>query len=144
MDLFAPQQIIRAIVKNPLDLTKVSLIYANVNPTDILLKAELDQLAKDHPTRFSVYYVLNNPPENWDGGVGFVSQEMIKEKLPPAAADMKMLLCGQSRPSPILCLRSLLCAGPPPMLTAMKRHLDALGFEKPNTISKMPDQVFCF
>ena len=96
------QQIIRAIVKNPLDLTKVSLIYANVNPTDILLKAELDQLAKDHPTRFSVYYVLNNPPENWDGGVGFVSQEMIKEKLPPAAADMKMLLCGQSRPSPIL------------------------------------------
>lgn len=29
------------------------------------------------------------------------------------------------------------------MLTAMKTHLTALGFEKANTISKMPDQV-CF
>ena len=27
------------------------------------------------------------------------------------------------------------------MLTAMKTHLTGLGFEKANTISKMPDQV---
>lgn len=120
-------QIIHAICKNPLDLTKVSLIYANVAESDILLRDQLDKLAAEHPMRFKVHYVLNNPPEGWTGGVGFVSKEMIEEKLPKPAKDMKMLLCG-----------------PPPMLTAMKTHLSALGFEKANTISKMPDQVFAF
>jgi cytochrome-b5 reductase len=75
------QQIIRAALKNPKDTTKLSLIYANVNPEDILLKKELDELAAAHPDRFKVYYVLNNPPANWDGGVGFVNIDMIREKL---------------------------------------------------------------
>lgn len=117
-------------MKNPLDLTTISLIYANVNPDDILLKAELDELAAKHPKRFQVYYVLNNPPEKWDGGVGFVSAEMIKERCPAPSsvpAAMKILMCG-----------------PPPMITAMKKHLDTLGYEKPRTVSKKDDQVFCF
>lgn len=96
-------QIIRAALKNPQDRTKLSLIYANVNPEDILLKKELDLLAQNHTDRFSVYYVLNNPPEGWTGGVGFVSREQIQEHMPPASDDIKVLMCG-----------------PPPMMTAMK------------------------
>jgi cytochrome-b5 reductase len=88
------QQIIRAALKNPLDVTQMSLVYANVNEADILLKKELDELAAAHPLRFKVYYVLNNPPENWNGGVGFVTAEHIKERLPAPASTMKMLLCG--------------------------------------------------
>lgn len=88
-------QIIRAILKNPLDLTVVSLLYANVNESDILLKKELDELAEKHPQRFSVYYVLNNAPEGWNGGVGFVTKEMMEEKLPKPANDIKILLCGE-------------------------------------------------
>lgn len=91
------QQIIRASLKNPLDVTKLSLIYANVTHEDILLKSELDTLAAKHPERFSVFYVLNNPPEKWNGGVGFVNTAMIKEHLPAPAVDSKMLLCGESR-----------------------------------------------
>lgn len=34
--------------------------------------------------------------------------------------------------------------GPPPMMTAMKKNLDALGYEKPRTVSKKDDQVFMF
>jgi cytochrome-b5 reductase len=34
--------------------------------------------------------------------------------------------------------------GPPPMMTAMKKHLDTLGYEKPRTVSKKEDQVFMF
>ncbi|ORY87512.1 NADH-cytochrome b5 reductase 1 [Leucosporidium creatinivorum] len=120
-------QIIRASLKNPLDTTKLSLIYANVTHEDILLKAELDSLAAKHPERFNVYYVLNNPPDNWTGGVGFVNTAMIKEHLPAPAVDSKMLLCG-----------------PPPMMGAMKKSLDELNFEAPRTISKMADQVFLF
>lgn len=82
-------------------MTSISLVYANVNPEDILLKEELDQLAAQHPKRFQVYYVLNNPPASgWNGGVGFVSADMIKEKCPPPSSvpgDMKILMCGMSR-----------------------------------------------
>jgi cytochrome-b5 reductase len=59
------------------DTTQVDLIFANVNPEDILLKEDLDSLARED-SRFNVYYVLNNPPEKWDGGVGFVTADMIK------------------------------------------------------------------
>lgn len=87
-------QIIRAVLKNPLDSTKINLIYANVNEEDILLKKELDDLVETYPTRFYVYYVLNNPPAGWDGGVGFVSKEHIKDKMPPTSHDIKVLMCG--------------------------------------------------
>jgi cytochrome-b5 reductase len=88
-------QIIRAALKNPLDRTKLSLIYANVNAEDILLRAELDELAAKHPDRFNVYYVLNNPPPHWKGGVGFVTKEQIEQHLPPTDHNIKILLCGE-------------------------------------------------
>ena len=88
-------QIIRAALKNPLDQTKLSLIYANVNLDDILLKQELDDLAAKHPTRFTVYYVLNNPPARWIGGVGFVSKEQIEKYMPASDDNIKVLMCGK-------------------------------------------------
>ncbi|XP_028766846.1 NADH--cytochrome b5 reductase 1-like [Neltuma alba] len=104
-------QVARAILENPKDRTKVHLIYANVTYEDILLKGELDGLASKYPDRFKVYYVLNQPPEVWDGGVGFVSKEMIQTHCPAPANDIKILRCG-----------------PPPMNKAMAAHLDALGY----------------
>lgn len=88
-------QIIRAALKNPADRTKLSLIYANVNSEDILLKKELDALAAAHSSRFQVYYVLNNPPAGWTGGVGFVSKEQIEKYLPATDANIKILMCGR-------------------------------------------------
>ncbi|KAF7968196.1 hypothetical protein HWV62_31672 [Athelia sp. TMB] len=120
-------QIIHAALKNPQDDTKLSLIYANVNPEDILLKKELDGLAAKHPDRFSVYYVLNNPPAGWTGGVGFVSKEQIEKFLPASDPDIKILMCG-----------------PPPMMGAMKKHLADLNHPAPRTVSKLVDQVFLF
>ncbi|KAH7924868.1 NADH-cytochrome b5 reductase [Leucogyrophana mollusca] len=120
-------QIIRAALKNPEDRTKLNLIYANVNEEDILLRAELDALAKSHPDRFKAYYVLNNPPAGWTGGVGFVSKDQIEQFMPPTDANIKVLMCG-----------------PPPMMTAMKKHLADLNYPAPRTISKIDDQVFLF
>jgi cytochrome-b5 reductase len=119
-------QIIQAIKRGrPTDRTKVDLIFANVNPDDILLKDQLDALKSD--PNFTVYYVLNNPPEKWDGGVGFVTADMIKERLPPPASDMKILICG-----------------PPPMVSALKKATESLGYQKARPVSKLEDQVFCF
>ncbi|KAK4272377.1 hypothetical protein QN277_020943 [Acacia crassicarpa] len=112
-------QVARAILENPTDNTKVHLIYANVTYEDILVKEELDRLAANYPGRFKVYYVLNQPPEGWDGGVGFVSKEMIQAHCPPPAHDIRILRCG-----------------PPPMNKAMAAHLDALGYD--------PDMQFQF
>ena len=75
-------QIIRAVIRGRprnggTDMTKVDLIFANVNHEDILLKDDLDKLAAEDDG-FRVYYVLNNPPEKWDGGVGFCTPDMIK------------------------------------------------------------------
>jgi cytochrome-b5 reductase len=71
-------QIIRAVIRGrPTgDKTEIDLIFANVNQEDILLKEDLDQLAKEDKG-FRIHYVLNNPPEKWNGGVGFVTPEMI-------------------------------------------------------------------
>ncbi|KAI9320852.1 hypothetical protein BX666DRAFT_2017853 [Dichotomocladium elegans] len=119
-------QIIRAICRNPQDKTKVDLIFANVNVDDILLKQELDELAAKH-ANFNVYYVLNNPPEGWTGGVGFVTPDMIRKYCPAPAKDIKILLCG-----------------PPPMIKAMTTATVELGYEKPRAVSKLEDQVFKF
>lgn len=72
-------QIIRAVIRGRAsgDTTKIDLIFANVNEEDILLKEDLDQLAAEDQG-FCVHYVLNNPPEQWTGGVGFVTPEMMK------------------------------------------------------------------
>lgn len=106
-------QVARAILENPNDKTKVHLIYANVTTEDILLKEELDIIAEEYPDRFKIYYVLNQPPEVWNGGVGFVSQEMIKTHCPAPAEDIQILRCG-----------------PPPMNKAMAAHLEELGYTK--------------
>lgn len=98
-------QIIRAILKNPADRTKISLIFANVNEDDILLRSELEKLAEEEKERFKLYLVLNNPPaEGWTGGVGFVTEAIIKEHCPKPAKDIKILMCG-----------------PPPMISGMEK-----------------------
>ncbi|CAI9787467.1 unnamed protein product [Fraxinus pennsylvanica] len=104
-------QVTRAILENPNDKTKLHLIYANVTYEDILLKENLDSLAANYPDRFKIYYVLNQPPEVWNGGVGFVSKEMIQTHCPAPASDIQILRCG-----------------PPPMNKAMAAHLEALGY----------------
>ena len=78
-------QIVRAIVRGRprnggKDRTKVDLIFANVNEDDILLRKDLDDLANDDES-FRVHYVLNNPPEGWKGGVGFVTPDFMKVRL---------------------------------------------------------------
>ncbi|TPX60356.1 hypothetical protein PhCBS80983_g01841 [Powellomyces hirtus] len=120
-------QIIKAVLRNPADKTKLSLLFANVAAEDILLRDELETLAERHPEQFKLYHVLNNPPTGWTGGVGFVSKDMIAERCPAPADDIKILLCG-----------------PPPMVKAMSAITEDLGFPKSNIISKMPDMVFKF
>ena len=104
-------QVIQAVLKDPNDTTKLSLIFANVTEDDILMRSELEDLAARNPQRFSVYYVLNTADKDWQGGIGFITPEMIQKHLPAPGDDIAILRCG-----------------PGPMMRAMEGHLNTLGY----------------
>ncbi|KAI1624131.1 NADH-cytochrome b5 reductase 1 [Exophiala viscosa] len=120
-------QIIKAVLaQRPTDTTQIDLIYANRTFDDIVLKDVLDEMAEKDPG-FKVHYVLSQAPENWTGSIGHVTKAMIKERLPPAQAGTKIMLCG-----------------PAGMQDSMKIYLEELGFDKARLVPKRDDQVFCF
>jgi cytochrome-b5 reductase len=89
-------QTARAIFKNPEDKTKVTLVFGNVSEEDILLKREWEHLENTYPQRFRAFYVLDNPPETWQGGKGMVTKELLKTVLPePKEGEkIKIFVCG--------------------------------------------------
>ncbi|KAK9455702.1 NADH-cytochrome b-5 reductase [Dipodascopsis uninucleata] len=88
-------QVIHEIAKNPADKTKVTLVYGNVSEDDILLRSELDAVAKSRPDQFKVVYALDKPPANWTGVSGFITKDVLTKFLPPASADnVKVFVCG--------------------------------------------------
>ncbi|KAI9292251.1 NADH-cytochrome b5 reductase 1 [Neoconidiobolus thromboides FSU 785] len=120
-------QVIKAILSNPNDKTKISLIYANVSENDILLKKDLEDLQSKHPEQFKIHHVLNNPPEKWNGSTGFVTREILENYGIKVSKSNKLLLCG-----------------PPPMIKAVSTFAEEIGFDKPRALSKMEDMVFKF
>ena len=44
-----------AALKDPEDITTISLLFANQTEDDILLKTEIDELQRNHPNRLQVY-----------------------------------------------------------------------------------------
>ncbi|KAL4801384.1 hypothetical protein BDV18DRAFT_165053 [Aspergillus unguis] len=120
-------QLIRAICEDPMDLTEISLIYANRTEDDILLRRELEAFAIAYPRNLKIWYMLDSPPKNWSFGKGYVTAQIMKERLPTASPDSKVMLCG-----------------PPGMVNASKKALVSMGFQAPGAVAKMSDQIFCF
>lgn len=120
-------QLIRAICSNPSDLTHISLVYANNSESDILLREDIDSLASQFPYKLRVHYVLLHPPSGWSHGIGYITENTIKEHIEGPSKNSRILLCG-----------------PPPMLTAVKKILSGLQFSNPRPLSQMDDEVFVF
>ena len=120
-------QLIRAICEDDKDDTKVTLLYGNNTEQDILLRNELDAFTSAYPQKFKYENVLARPGSTWSGKKGYISKDLVKEKFPPPSSDSKILLCG-----------------PPGLINSMTKSLAELGFDKPNAVSKLTDQVFLF
>lgn len=88
-------QVIRYIFKHPEDKTKITLVFGNLTQEDILLKEKFDELENTYPQRFRVYYVLDNPPEGWEQGKGYITKDLLKTVLPePKEENIKLFVCG--------------------------------------------------
>jgi cytochrome-b5 reductase len=97
-------QVAKAIIRGRSsgDKTQVDLIFANVNEEDILMKQDLDKLTRED-SGFRVHYVLNNPPEGWTGGVGFVTGDMIKVRSKDSfvASASELIVCNRNFSPPL-------------------------------------------
>jgi cytochrome-b5 reductase len=112
-------QVIAAVLRDPSDTTELFLLFANQTEADILVRDELEALEKKHPGRFHLWYTLDRPPAKWGYSSGFITAEMIKERLPGPDEESLILMCG-----------------PPPMVKfACKANLDKLGFSKEQQIN---------
>lgn len=86
----------------------------NAAEDDILVRSELEAIAKKYPDRFQLHYTLDNPPKSWAYSTGFISKDMISQYLyiPDASKKIQIFMCG-----------------PPPMIKfACYPNLEALGF----------------
>ena len=87
-------QLVRAVLKDPKDKTKMWLIFANQTESDILLRTELEDIAAEQPDRFRLWYTLDRPEDDWKYSKGFINAEMIQEHMPPPGSDTLILMCG--------------------------------------------------
>lgn len=106
-------QLIRAIIKDPTDETETSLLFANQTEKDILLRDELNEIAKAYPNKLKLWYTLDTSNEKWPYSTGYISADMIEKHMFPPSSDTIVLMCG-----------------PPPMINfACTPNLDKLGYD---------------
>lgn len=112
-------QVVQAILKDPSDKTECSLLYANQTEDDILLRGELEKMARESNGRFKISYTLDRPGESWQGLSGFVTEDMLKATMPVAGSSTFALMCG-----------------PPPMVKfALKPNFEKLQYPDTNVFA---------
>lgn len=89
-------QVIQKCLSDPADKTKITLIYGNITSSDILMKSELDELAKKHKDRFRVFYTLDKPEKEWSGFSGYVNKDMLSKAGMPQSSEKNSIVfvCG--------------------------------------------------
>lgn len=89
-------QVLRAVVANPTDTTKCTVLYGNRLEEDILCKEELDGFGDSHADRCEIVYSLTKPEANWDGEVGRISAGLINRysTLDRLGKKSMVLICG--------------------------------------------------
>ncbi|XP_076152520.1 NADH-cytochrome b5 reductase 3 [Alosa pseudoharengus] len=100
-------QIIRAVMKDPKDQTVCHLLFANQTEKDILLRPELEEVLANHPSRFNLWFTVDKANEDWTYSQGFISEEMVRNHLPPPGDDTLILMCGPPPMIEFACIPNL-------------------------------------
>lgn len=116
-------QALHAILGNPNDETKVTMLYGSQRSDQILCEQVLMDWAKKFPDRLEVVHVMSNEPEkatgivrssfrfvrkllgkvpginppagsSWGGQEGFITKELIESKFPGPSTNTNIFVCG--------------------------------------------------
>ncbi|KAL5001345.1 hypothetical protein BDV10DRAFT_14764 [Aspergillus recurvatus] len=92
-------QLAQGILDNPMDKTKITVIFGVNTEEDLLLRAEFNAYKRAHPDRIDVHYTVNRPGSEFEPAPGVRSGYMTKEVLAdimrgPDEANTKIFVCG--------------------------------------------------
>ncbi|RDL40358.1 NADH-cytochrome b5 reductase [Venustampulla echinocandica] len=88
-------QLIRGILKNPEDKTKITLVFGVNSDQDILFQENFAKYEKEFPNRFKAIYTVSNPAEGSPYPKGYVTKELLqKAMIDPGEKDSKVFVCG--------------------------------------------------
>jgi len=90
---------------------KLTLVYANKEWGQITFRDELGELSEK--LNLNIIYVLEKPPANWQGKTGFINQDILEKILPGNKEKNKA---------------EIFICGPGPMMNAVEKTLDKMGF----------------
>ncbi|MCC6624286.1 MAG: ferredoxin--NADP reductase [Deltaproteobacteria bacterium] len=123
---------LRAIAEQALrdePLTRVTLVYGNRGPADVIFARRLDELAARYESRLTILRALSEPPEGWTGHVGVLDRAALARLMPAHARDTSYWLCG---PEPMMAAaRDELAARGVPAVDVMSERFLALGAARP-------------
>ncbi|CAN9189704.1 unnamed protein product [Alternaria alternata] len=72
----------QGILRNPEDKTSTTLILGSKDNDGLLLKSELDQVAKDYPARVKAFYTVSHLIEGSTTRQGHIDKEFLETILP--------------------------------------------------------------
>ena len=117
-------QLLKSILMDPSDQTRIHLVYANKSFNDILLFEELEILKRKYPNRLFVYHTIESTEalesfsfesfestesidsidsikdintketREWNQGIGRITKTMLKNHLPNPSSDSAIIVCG--------------------------------------------------
>jgi len=107
--------IIRWILAKGLDV-EIFLVFANKSEADIIFRDEWDANVREH-ANFHAYHVLEEPPVGWTEGRGRITEEILRQHLPPPGPETAVFLCG-----------------PPMMADALEETLRGIGYSEQSIV----------
>lgn len=99
------------IIKNATDKqlpNRITLFYGCRTPQDLAFRRELEAMTEAN-RNLKLVLLINAPAPDWTGHTGIVTADLIAKELPDYEDNV------------------FYCCGPPPMVTAMQKMIEAMG-----------------
>lgn len=89
-------QILKKIVSDPDDKTRVHLIFGGLNESSLFYKTWLDEIADQRKDQFTFKYCVESPSESWNGYKDYMNIDLVFEIL-EQNKDATILVSGPPR-----------------------------------------------
>ncbi|PQE10913.1 hypothetical protein CJF32_00007753 [Rutstroemia sp. NJR-2017a WRK4] len=88
-------QLLHGILTNPLDRTKITLVFGINTDADALFREQFSKYEKQFPDRFKVLYTVTNPSAGSQFHKGRITKELLKKVMAEdGERDTKFFVCG--------------------------------------------------